>query len=269
MTEAPLRLWTGHTLHKRFVPFERAFRYGLVLMDIDIDRLEAAARLSPLFKVNRPGLFSFHEKDHGGRERTGNLRRWAEDMFATAGVNIRTGSIRLVTFPRHLFYKFAPLSLWYGYDPSGRLRGIIYEVNNTFGEHHCYVAPVEGTRSVHEAGKSFHVSPFFDLSGAYRFTLRPPGPTLDVVIENIGAGGRTHLANIKARPLSASTGNFLRLALRNPMSSLGVVLGIHWQALCLWLRGAKYHRKPPAPAQPATLAGPPQAPLPIKKETAA
>lgn len=267
MTDAPVRLWAGYTLHKRFVPFERAFRYRLALIDIDIDRLEEAGRVSPLFAVNRPGLFSFHEKDHGGA-RTGSLRDWAEGMFAGAGVNVRTGTIRLVTFPRHFFYKFAPISLWYGYDAAGTLRGIIYEVNNTFGERHCYVARVEGERDVHTAGKAFHVSPFFDVSGAYRFTLRTPGATLDAVIENIRDGARTHLANIKARPLNASSPNFLRLALRNPMSSFGVVFAIHWQALRLWLRGAKYHRRPPAPARAATLASPEHDVL-LQKETAA
>ena len=269
MTGAALKLWSGFTLHKRFVPFERAFRYGLALIDVDIDQLEEAARVSPLFSVNRPGLFSFHEKDHGGAGRTGTLREWADTMLARAGVNVRTGTIRLVTFPRHFFYKFAPISLWYGYDAEGALRGIIYEVNNTFGEHHCYVAKVDAPRDVHVAEKAFHVSPFFDVSGDYRFTLRAPEATLDVVVENVSGGERQHLANIKARPLAATGVNFLRLALRNPMSSFGVVFAIHWQALRLWLRGAKYHRKPPAPARPATLASPVAELISQQKETAA
>lgn len=269
MTHAALQLWLGFTLHKRFVPFERAFRYRLALIDIDIDRLDEAARVSPLFAVNRPGLFSFHEKDHGGAGRTGTLREWADGMLARAGVNVRAGTIRLVTFPRHFFYKFAPISLWYGYDAAGALRGIIYEVNNTFGEHHCYVAKVDAPRDVHMAEKAFHVSPFFDVSGDYRFTLRAPEATLDVVVENVADGARQHLANIKARPLEATGGNFLRLALRNPMFSFGVVFAIHWQALRLWLRGARYHRRPPAPVRPATLASPVAEPIPQQKETAA
>jgi uncharacterized protein len=117
----PLRLWSGQTLHKRFVPFERGFRYQLALIDIDIDRLAEAGRMSRLFTVNKPGLFSFHEADHGGDQR-GSLRTWAEDLFATAGVALQAGKVRLVTFPRHFFYKFAPLSLWYGYAPRANSR---------------------------------------------------------------------------------------------------------------------------------------------------
>lgn len=254
MSSPPLRLWSGQTLHKRFFPFEREFRYALVLIDVDIDRLEEAGRMSRLFAVNRTGLFSFHEADHGGPERTTGLRAWADDLFATAGVSLHGGMIRLVTFPRHFFYKFAPLSLWYGFGKNGSLEGIIYEVRNTFGERHCYVARAEGERSVHFADKSFHVSPFFDVSGQYRFTLREPASTLDVVVENIKDGSRTHLANIKARMLPATTSNFLSLALKNPMSTLGVTVGIHWQALLLWIRGAKYFSKPLKPERTTTVA---------------
>jgi uncharacterized protein len=254
LSSPPLRLWSGQTLHKRFFPFEREFRYALVLIDVDIDRLDEAGRMSRLFTVNRPGFFSFREADHGGPERTTDLRSWADDLFATAGVQLQGGMIRLVTFPRHFFYKFAPLSLWYGFGPDGDLRGVIYEVRNTFGERHCYVASAGGERSVHFAEKSFYVSPFFDVSGQYRFTLRPPGPTLDVIVENMKDGSRTHLANIKARMLPATTSSFLSLAMKNPMSTLGVTFGIHWQALRLWIRGAGYVSRPAKPERAATVA---------------
>jgi uncharacterized protein len=254
LTDAPLRLWSGQTLHKRFTPFERSFRYRLVLIDIDIDRLDEAGRMSPWFKVNRMGLFSFHEKDHGEPGRAQPLRAWAEDLYRTAGIELARGAIRLVTFPRHFFYKFAPLSLWYGYDERGALKGIIYEVRNTFGERHCYVASAEGARPVHASDKAFHVSPFFDVSGQYRFTMRPPANTLDVVVENIKDGARAHLANIKARSMRASSSNLLLLALKNPLSTLGVTVGIHWQALLIWMRGARYHSKPAPPAGASTLA---------------
>ncbi|MBA3069690.1 MAG: DUF1365 domain-containing protein [Hyphomonas sp.] len=254
MTDAPLRLWIGQTLHKRFVPFERAFRYKIVLIDVDIDQLDQAGRMSCLFAVNKTGLFAFDARDHGGGDALISLRQWAEEQFASAGVSLGGGKIRLVTFARHLFYKFAPLSLWYGYDREGALRGIIYEVRNTFGERHCYVAAVQGDRSVHSAPKHFYVSPFFDVSGQYRFTLRGPTGLLDVVIENIKDGERTHLASIKARMQAATTANLLRIALTLPFSSLGVTFAIHWQALRIWIRGAKYHPRPANPGPIATVA---------------
>ena len=101
-----LSLWTGQTVHVRYHPFERRFAYDLVL-----DRLDEVAASSALFSVNAPGLFSFRSEDHGPKQKDAPLRPWAEAELAKAGVTLDSGAIRLVTFPRHLFYKFAPLSL--------------------------------------------------------------------------------------------------------------------------------------------------------------
>ena len=46
-------------------------------------------------------------------------------------------------YPRVLGYVFNPLTVYYGVDSSDRLCLMIYEVNNTFGERHCYVIPVD------------------------------------------------------------------------------------------------------------------------------
>lgn len=266
MTAPALRLWTGKTVHHRYAPFERRFAYDIALIDLDIDRLTEAGRQSWLFSIERPGVFSFLPEDHGEKRKGAPLRPWAEEMFRKAGVELAGGVIRLVTFPRHLFYKFAPLSLWYGYGVDGALRGIIYEVNNTFGERHCYVAATGPERSEHEAEKTFHVSPFMDVSGQYRFTLRAPGGNLRVTVENWINGARSHMANINAVELPATTGNLARLALQQPFSSFGVTAGIHWQALKIWIKGAGYRRKPEAPSRAATIATSIPAKTPLRSE---
>jgi hypothetical protein len=251
----PLSLWKGVTVHERTVPFRNRFSYTIVLIDLDIDRLEEASASTWLFNVNKPGLFSFRTRDHGAHT-DGPLRPWAEAHFSRAGVSLGGGMIRLVTFPRHLGYKFAPISLWYGYDPGGTLRGILYEVNNTFGETHIYAAAVDANLSQHAAEKVFHVSPFFDISGTYQFTARAPDNHLSLVVSTTEKEARQHTASIKARRLPASAGNLARLALTNPLSTLGVTAGIHWEALKLWMRGARYRPRPALPASSMTLAEP-------------
>lgn len=238
-----LSLFTGHTQHARYTPFEQSFSYKLFLLDIDIDRLDEASNQTTCFAVEKPALFSFRRRDHGERADT-PLRPWAEKMFASASVDLDGGPIRLVTLPRHLFYKFSPISLWYGYSPDGDLRGIIYEVNNTFGETHAYVASVEGARSQHEAEKQLYVSPFFDVAGKYRFTLRPPDEKLSVIIENLEDNTRTHMATIKAKRVPATTGAFLKAAILRPLSTHGITFGIHFQAFKLWLKKAGYRSRP-------------------------
>lgn len=254
MTIPAVQLWTGRTVHVRYTPFERQFQYRIALIDLDIDRLEEAAAVSRLFKLEKPGFFSFRAQDHGPRKKGAGLREWADNLFMESGIEMDGGPIRLVTFPRHLFYKFAPLSLWYGYGPDGDLRGVIYEVHNTFGEQHCYVAAVDAARAEHEAAKTFHVSPFMDLTGSYRFKLHAPEETLRAIIENWKDGRRTHMASIAARRQAMTTVALLRLATMQPFSSMGVSVGIHWQALKVWLRGARYRRKPVPPGRQATIA---------------
>nr|WP_225908120.1 DUF1365 domain-containing protein [Hyphomonas sediminis] len=249
-------MWKGKTVHQRFAPFLRRFDYKIALIDLDIDRLDEADKLGWAFGVDRSALYCFHRKDHGPRKAGADLRTWAAEMLGGAGVDVSGGTIRLVTFPKHMFFKFAPLSVWFGYNPSGQLSGVIYEVNNTFGEHHCYVAPINAERAVHEADKSFHVSPFMDVSGKYRFALQTPGDTLHLTVENRENGERIHLATIAARRQPSTKAAFAKLALMQPFASIGVIIGIHWEALRVWMRGAGYRRKPSPPTTSATVAQP-------------
>jgi DUF1365 family protein len=152
-----------------------------------------------------------------------------------------------------LGHGFSPLAVWFGYGPDDALRGVIYEVHNTFGEAHAYVSRFEAGQRT-EADKQFHVSPFMDISGRYRFTLREPGDRLDLVIENLDEGGRTHVATITARRREFRDASLLGWLVQMPFSGLGVVLAIHWQALFIWMRGAGYRDKPAQRANRTTLA---------------
>jgi len=133
--------------------------------------------------------------------------------------------------------------------------GILYEVNNTFGETHVYAAATpDSKRNKHETDKAFHVSPFFDVSGAYEFTLKRTDDALSLIIATKKQGQQTHVATISAQVQPATTGAFVKLALTKPISSLTVSLAIHWQALKLWLKGAKYHSKPKQSSVRTTIA---------------
>lgn len=252
--EPPIRLLRGHTAHQRSRPFNHRFQYGLTLIDIDIDRLDEADQHCALFSVEKSNLFSFNRNDHGPRT-TSPLRPWAEKMFDQATIDLRGGAIRLISFPRHAMYKFAPISLWLGYDPDGRLRGVLYEVHNTFGETHLYIAKTRDEAAhAHAADKSFHVSPFFDITGTYNFTLKADARKLQLVIKTTHADQVTHVATIQTRAWPVSSRNLLWVAVTKPLSSIFVSIAIHWQALKLWLKGAKYFSRPELPEKEMTMA---------------
>jgi uncharacterized protein len=125
---------------------------------------------------------------------------------------------------------------------------VIYEVNNTFGETHSYVAPASNEAIEHHlAQKLFHVSPFFDVSGQYAFTLRAPQDGLTLVIDKFKNGARDHVASLKARRLPLSDKALAGAFFAIPLLTLKVVAAIHFEALKLLFKGARYHDKPVPP----------------------
>lgn len=264
-------LLTGDTAHSRRAPFTRSFRYGVTMIRIDIDRLAEANRLSPLFGVNRGWAFGFHPRDHGERRQGASLRSWAESRFRTAGVDAASGRIDLVTFPRVLGYGFAPISIWIGHDASGAPRGAIFEVHNTFGETHAYVGAFsrEGARG--EAPKTFFVSPFFDVSGGYRFAFSFADGRLALTIENHRDGALAHVATLSGETIPMTSGNLFRRLLVSPFSGHGVLAAILLEAFRLWRKGARYHVRPGAEDARTTVVStvrPVQQPRQKKRETA-
>jgi len=254
MTLPAAQLWFGKTVHTRQRPFRRSFTHRIAMLEIDIDRLEEADGLAKLFSVGRGNLIAFRSEDCGARSASASLRVWAEARFAEAGIGLGGGAIRLLTFPRVLGYGFAPISVWYGFAPDGLLRGVIYEVHNTFGEAHAYVSalsPAEGRQS---ADKEFHVSPFFAVDGKYQFGIRRSEDALTVSVVNFDAEGAQHAASLAVHPRPLTSAQVLKWAVMMPLSGLGVVVAIHWQALRLLLKGARYRDKPAQRERRTTLA---------------
>jgi DUF1365 family protein len=171
-----------------------------------------------------------------------------EARLAEAGVLCDGGPIRLLTFPRVLGFVFNPISVFFAYNRLGELVGVIYEVNNTFGETHSYVAPASNAAiEHHSAEKVFHVSPFFDVSGRYAFTLRAPNDGLTLVIDKFNGAVRDHVATLKAKRLPLTDSALAKAFFTIPLLTFKVVAAIHFEALKLLFKGAKYHDKPTPP----------------------
>jgi len=247
--DAPAWLYTGHTVHERRAPFLHRFSYRIASLLIDLDRIEEAGRASPLFSVERFNLFSFRADDHGARD-GGDLKAWARERFAEAGVDAGAGPIRLLCAPRVLGYVFNPLSVYFAEGDDGRLSGVIYQVHNTFGDAHAYVAPASGARRERQdAQKVFHVSPFFDVAGRYEFTLREPDDKFRLSILKQREAGPDLLATMAMKRRALTTANLAGLFVSQPFSTLKTISAIHLEALKLWAKGAKYHARPAPPEQ--------------------
>ena len=247
---APACLYTGHTVHERRAPFVHRFRYRIASLLIDLDRIEEAGGVSALFSVEKFNLFSFFARDHGPRDGS-DLKAWARARFDEAGIDVGDGPIRLLCAPRVLGYVFNPLSIYFAEGADGRLAGVIYQVHNTFGDAHAYVAPASGgRRERQDAEKVFHVSPFFDVAGRYEFTLREPGETFRLSILKQREAGPDLLATMAMKRRALSTATLAGLFASQPFSTLKTISAIHLEALKLWVKGAKYHPRPAPPEQP-------------------
>ena len=247
-------LYDCRVMHRRRVPPYYRFVYRLFYLFVDIDCVGADCSGLRWLSHNRFNLVSFHDRDHG--DGSGELRGWAERLLGEAGIRLEGGRIRLLSLPRLFGYAFNPITLWYCEHANGSLRAVIVQVSNTFGEKHCYLLHADGSVMPYAVelakDKCFHVSPFFDLVGRYAFTLEEPAQRLRVVIHEARAGEPILDATLAGERQPLSDTALLRLLAAMPLMTVKVVAAIHWQALKLWLRGARFHRKPPPPALPAS-----------------
>ncbi len=210
-------LYFGEVTHARLKPLGHRFSYRVMSLLIDLDRLDAADRQSPLFGVNRAALYSFREADHGERDGS-SLRTYAQRCATQHDIDLTAGRVWLLCYPRLLGYTFNPLSVYFCHRADGTLALMIYEVRNTFGEIHPYVLPVRpgdisaaGLRQ--QQDKLFYVSPFVGMAfSGHRRTL--------------------------------TTSALLRAFISLPLVTLKIVAAIHWEAVRLWLKGIRLVARP-------------------------
>lgn len=246
------RLYACQVMHQRFFPVAYRFRYRVYSALFDIDRLETVAGTSRWFSLNRFNLFSLRTRDHGRRDGS-PWRPWVEARLAEQGIDLEGGRIRLLAMPRILGYAFNPLSVWYCEHRDGRPLAVLLEVRNTFGEHHHYLLPARADDPAWpvrgEKPKRFHVSPFIDMRPRYVFRLDEPGSHLRIAIEEFEDDARMLVASQSGEALTFSDRNLLRILFTMPWATTKVMVLIHWQALKIWLRGGRFHRKPEPPVQ--------------------
>jgi DUF1365 family protein len=238
-------VYRGRVMHHRLKPSLR-FTSRTASLLLDLDALpETAARLR-LLSHNRFNLFGFDDRDHGPRDGS-PLRPWIDGLLAAQGLP-RPARVRLLCYPRVLGYVFNPLSVYFCDDESGELCAIVHEVKNTFGEQHAYVLPATARNGVvrQDCAKRLYVSPFLPLQGGYRFVIRPPAERVSIVIRQSGPEGLQLIASLIGAHAPLTDSELAKVFLRFPLMTLKVIASIHWQALRLWLRGARYHPHRPA-----------------------
>ena len=243
------QLALGHVMHRRRRPAENAFVYPVFYVTLPLRDLAAAN--CGIFSVDRRNLLSFQSSDHGPRDGS-PLLPWIQALLREYGLPA-DGEILLQTFPRVLGLVFNPVSFWFCHDRAGALIAVLAEVNNTFGGRHNYLlhnpdgSPLADGQTL-GAEKRFHVSPFNEIEGAYRFRFQRQHAVQVAHIDYDDAVGELLLTAISGRPAAWTAGALLATFARMPFLTAGVIFRIHWQALKLWLKGVPFRGAHPTPS---------------------
>jgi DUF1365 family protein len=240
-------LYPGEVMHRRMTAPPHRFAYRTFWIAVDLD---APPKLR-LFSLDRANLFSVNARDHADGT-AGPLR--AKIAAKAEGIDV-SGRMILLTMPRLFGFVFNPLSVYFCHDAAGVFSALAWEVSNTFGARHTYViaaAPRDGIVR-QTCDKRLHVSPFLDMGMSYQFRVEARGDKLTLGIVDRGRDGPALAAALTATRRPMTDAALIGLALRAPFATLKIVAAIHWEALRLLLKGAKFHKTPPG-AGPAIAA---------------
>ncbi|NHZ88089.1 DUF1365 family protein [Massilia sp. CCM 8733] len=259
------QLCFGQVRHTRLRPVLNAFAYATYYVRLPLRAMAAQGFGCALFSRNRFNLLSFADADHGDGKQP--LVDWIDGLLRQEGILDADGEVWLQTMPRVLGFVFNPVSFWFCHRRDGALRALVCDVRNTFGERHFYLldtgADIANGQELH-ARKVFHVSPFCEVQGGYRFRFThvvrmKDGQAQDSTLACIdyhdadadvdGPLLQTSLSG-SAAPITAAS--VARAFFGFPLMTAGVVARIHLQALRLWLRRVPFFSKPTPPQHKVT-----------------
>ena len=231
-------------------PAGHEFVYRLFMMYLDLDELDRVFEKRWLWSTRRRAPARFRREHHLGDPSMPLSDAVRELVHAQTGRRPE-GPIRLLTHLSYFGYCFNPVSFYYCFDTSGtRVETIVAEVNNTpWGERHCYILDEtmdRGTAGVrrYAPAKQMHVSPFMEMDIDYDWRFSEPREALAIHMENARNGQKIFDATLDLRRVEIGAGSLARMLASYPFMTLKVIVGIHWQALRLWLKKVPVHDHP-------------------------
>lgn len=233
-------IYRGHVAHTR--PGKHRLRYPVFMLSVDIDEAPALDRRLKFFSHNRAGLLALFDRDHASKIDAG-LRPQIEAKLREAGIAWDGGQIVLLSMPRLFNYVFNPLSVYFCTRRDGEVAAFVHEVSNTFGESHFYVLKPRSAANgmiTQACEKEFFVSPFLDMDLAYEFQIIPPGERTSVAMIVKRGADVALTASFAGARLALTDANILRVWAGNPLMTVMVIAGIHWEALKMWTKGIRF-----------------------------
>lgn len=261
-------IYKGTLAHVREKPRRNAFRYGVYMLYLDLDELDALEGNCALFSLNRFNLLSFYDADHFRfiRPRGDGARAIAEEHVRTdpsryegrttrarvdllledAGFDFRPARVCLLTNPRVFGYVFNPVSFYYCFDGEGNLRMLLTEVGNTFGDQKMYFTAIDDPGAKVHAGrhmKHFYVSPYIPFDAEFEWRFSVPDEDVTIRVDSVKDGDVVLRATFTGRRMPFSDRSMLWLQFRYPFLTAMIIFRIHYQALRLFLKRLRFLQK--------------------------
>lgn len=247
---AEIYFFQGHVYHGRIETAENAFRYPILNLYFDMDQWSL---LRQKLRAQFFGLLSISAEDYlesNSSDLRPEVTKWVKEKFA-----YEAEEVFLQTLPRMFGYVFNPVNFWY-FRKNKKLEAVLCEVHNTFGEKHYYWLYRQGQELNHlwlEAHKEFHVSPFFNVDGKYRFRFSITDEGIEAAINLYNQDNSLRLATwVKGDLKNIEELSLLQILIRYGWMTPLVVLRIHYQAVKLFFKKVKFYRKPHPPVTEVT-----------------
>lgn len=247
------QIYRGVVVHERYSPQSHKFSYPMSFFGFDLAELEHINAQASIFGYNEARPLRLNDSDylHGRPE---PILKQVDRLLPLEQPGQRTV---LISSPKYFGYAFNPVNFHLRMEGE-RLLCAVAEVNNTFGDRHVY--PLKELEQINDQTwsarcmKDFHVSPFNDMSGEYRFTFRIEENEIFLGVDLYKDGLCIMKTWMQGQGQSLTNKHIFRHALLHPFdTALNSMPRIIWQAAVLYYKKKMEVFKRPSPMSSATL----------------
>ena len=236
-------IYLGKVFHARLKPKKHSFNYKVFYLNINLNEIKKN-KLPFFLSYNKLNIFSFYDKDHGPIN-CSDINTWVRNLIKINKIKEDIQKIYLLTFPRVLGYVFNPLSVYSCIDKNGKIVVQIYEVHNTFNQRFFYIVKNSFLKKNHKNiyKKKFHVSPFMSMNGSYRFKSFWKEKKINLIVEYFSKN-ENFFASFTGREKKLNNYNLILYFLKIPFMTIKIIIGIHFEAIILYIKGVKFYKCP-------------------------